>query len=145
MNQNEIERMLKSNILSRENIDSQNSNYIMSPQIDHCFKLIMHNDKARLGFLSAVLNIPPESIKSTVILNPNQDKFYNDDKLSILDVKVELNNNTFIDIEMQVTPFKYWRERSLYYNARMYIDQMQLSSSSDKNYSRYKNAYILEY
>ena len=43
-----------------------------------------------------------------------------DDKTFILDINVLLNNNTIINLEMQVLDLKDWPERSLSYLARSY-------------------------
>lgn len=45
-------------------------NFIMCPKIDFVFK----NPKALKGFLSAVLTILPDSIKSTALKNTNLKK-----------------------------------------------------------------------
>ncbi len=37
----------------------------MKPKIDYAFKEIMMNEKARIGFLSAILNLNPLDIKQT--------------------------------------------------------------------------------
>lgn len=42
-----------------------NDQFIMSPKVDFAFKEIMMNPKVRKGFLSAVLNIPVDSIKTS--------------------------------------------------------------------------------
>ena len=52
-------------------------------------------------------------------------KKYEGDKLGILDVRVLLNNSTQIDIEIQVSPFPLWPERSLFYLAKMFTDQIE--------------------
>ena len=36
---------------------------LMKPKIDYAFKEIMMNEKARIGFLSAILNLNPLDIK----------------------------------------------------------------------------------
>ncbi len=38
-------------------------NFLMKPKIDFAFKEIMENEKARIGFLSAILQLPPENMK----------------------------------------------------------------------------------
>ncbi len=43
-------------------------NFLMKPKIDFAFKEIMMNEKARVGFLSAVLKLDPKNIKETTIL-----------------------------------------------------------------------------
>ena len=44
-------------------------NTLMKPKVDYAFKEIMMNEKARVGFLSAILNLNPLDIKQTQILN----------------------------------------------------------------------------
>lgn len=43
--------------------------FLMKPKVDFAFKEIMMDEKARIGFLSAVLKIDPTQIKETKILN----------------------------------------------------------------------------
>lgn len=59
--------------------------FLMKPKIDFAFKEIMMDEKARTGFLSAVLGLKPEDIKETQILNSSLRKIHEDDKLGILD------------------------------------------------------------
>lgn len=73
--------------------------FLMKPKIDFAFKEIMADEKARTGFLSAVLKINPEDIKETQILNTNLRKEHEDDKQGILDVRLLLNNDSEIDID----------------------------------------------
>ena len=97
----------------------------MKPKIDFAFKEIMEDAKARTGFLSAVLGLDPEDIKETRILNPYLRKHHEDDKLGILDVRVLMNNDTEIDTEIQLAELKVWTDRSLFYLAKMYSDQIE--------------------
>lgn len=98
--------------------------FLMKPKIDFAFKEIMTDEKARTGFLAAVLKIKPEDIKETQILNTNLRKEHEDDKQGILDVRLLLNNASEIDIEIQLSQIKVWAERSLFYLAKMYTDQI---------------------
>lgn len=43
----------------------------------------------------------------------------------ILDVRIKLNGNVQIDMEMQVIVFAYWAERSLYYLSKMFTEQLK--------------------
>lgn len=61
------------------------SDFLMKPKVDFAFKEIMMDEKARTGFLSAVLGLKPEDIKETQILNSSLRKIHEDDKLGILD------------------------------------------------------------
>ena len=107
------------------------SDFLMKPKIDFAFKEIMANEKARIGFLSAVLQIEPISIKETHILNTYLRKVHEDDKQGILDVRVSLNNNTEIDIEIQLAELKIWADRSLFYLSKMYTDQIEQGQDYD--------------
>ncbi len=75
-------------------------NFLMKPKIDFAFKEIMENEKARIGFLSAILQLPPENMKESHILNSHLRKMHDDDKLGILDVRILLKDNTQIDTEI---------------------------------------------
>jgi len=99
--------------------------FLMKPKVDYAFKEIMMDDKARLGFLSAVLHIPPEEIKETKILNTHLRKVHEDDKEGILDVRASLNNDTEVDTEIQLMQLKVWPERSTFYVSKMYVEQIK--------------------
>lgn len=99
--------------------------FIMKPKVDFCFKELMEDAEVRRGFTAAVLHIPPEEIAETVLLPTSLRKKYEEDKLGILDVRVLLNNSTQIDIEIQVSPFPLWPERSLFYLSKMFTDQLE--------------------
>ncbi len=103
--------------------------FLMKPKIDFAFKEIMMDEKARIGFLSAVLKIKPEEIKETQILNTNLRKEHEDDKQGILDVRLLMNNDAEIDIEIQLSELKVWADRSLFYLAKMFTDQIKPGES----------------
>lgn len=94
-------------------------NFLMKPKVDFAFKEIMAEEKARIGFLSAVLKIKPENVKNTQILNTNLRKEQEDDKQGILDVRLLMNDNIEIDIEIQLSALKVWADRSLFYLSKM--------------------------
>lgn len=81
--------------------------FIMSPKVDFAFKELMTNDLVRKGFLSAVLNIKDTNIKSTVMLNTNLKKVHEDEKQGILDVRLTMNDNTEINIEIQLATLSF--------------------------------------
>lgn len=51
------------------------------------------------------------------------------DILSILDVRVLLEDGTQVDMEMQVAYFAYWEKRILFYLAKMYTGQLKKGES----------------
>ncbi len=106
--------------------------FLMKPKVDFAFKEIMANEKARIGFLSAVLQVAPKDIKETRILNTFLRKVHADDKQGILDVRVELNDTVEIDIEIQLSELKVWPDRSLFYVSKMYTDQIEEGQSYKK-------------
>lgn len=118
--------------------------FLMKPKIDFAFKEIMADEKARTGFLAAVLKIKPEYIKETQILNTNLRKEHEDDKQGILDVRLLLNNASEIDIEIQLSQIKVWAERSLFYLAKMYTDQIA-PGQSYKVFKKCINISILDF
>ena len=96
----------------------------MKPKVDFAFKEIMEDVNARTGFLAAILKLDPSEITETRILNTNLRKLYQDDKLGILDVRVLLNNDSEIDVEIHLTELKVWADRSLFYLAKMFTAQI---------------------
>lgn len=111
--------------------------FIMSPKIDFAFKELMQDEKVRNGFLSAILNLNQEMIKETVILDASLRKRTEEEKLGILDVRILLKDNitdsgTEIDIEIQLSYFKEWRKRSLFYWSKMYSDSLKEGEDYDK-------------
>ena len=82
--------------------ETYSDDFIMSPKVDLVFKELMANAKVRKGFLSAVLNIRDTDIKETILVNTNLRVRHEEEKLSILDVRVLMNDNTEIDIEIQL-------------------------------------------
>ena len=98
--------------------------FLMKPRVDYAFKEIMMDEKVRIGFLSAMLKLNPKEIKETQMLNTNLRKQSEKEKLGILDVRILMNNNTEIDIEIQLAAMNIWAERALFYLAKMYTEQI---------------------
>ncbi len=96
--------------------------FIMKPKVDFAFKQIMMNENARIGFLSAMLGIDPKDIKETNILNTFLRKEHETDKLGILDIRILLNSEMEIDVEIQLAELAVWPERSLFYISKMFTE-----------------------
>ena len=108
------------------------NNFIMLPTVDFCFKELMQNPKVRKGFISALLNLPPEEVEDTVLLPTLLSRDSADDKLGIMDVRVLLKNGTQMNMEMQVKYFEYWDERALFYLSKMFDSQIHKGESYEK-------------
>ena len=111
---------------------SSNNQFIMSPTNDFCFKELMQNPKIRKGFIAGILKKTPEEITETILLPAETRRDYADEKLSILDVKVLLADDTRMDLEMQVAYFGSWDKRVLFYLSKLYTEQIQKGDDYEK-------------
>lgn len=98
--------------------------FIMKPKVDFCFKELLSDEYVRRGFLSAILGAAPDMILWTKLLPTYLRKQHKDDKFGILDVRVMLQDESQVDVEIQVIAYDYWAERSLFYLSKMYVDQI---------------------
>ena len=62
----------------------------MKPKVDFAFKELMQDPAVRIGFLSAVLDVDPQDIRQTTILNAELRRRFQEDKLGILDVRLSV-------------------------------------------------------
>lgn len=101
---------------------------------DYMFRAALQlSQKALIGLISSLLHLPPSAIKSVTITNPITLGATIEDKDFVLDTNVLLNNNTLINLEMQVNNLYNWPERSLSYLCRNF-DQL----NKGQNYSELK-------
>lgn len=88
---------------------------------DYLFRTVMQKNQTVLkGFVSALLHISEEEIRSLEIMNPIVLGEDLDSKEFILDLKILLNSNQAINIEVQVLNYDDWPERSLTYLCRAF-------------------------
>ena len=92
---------------------------------NYAFQKIFKNTKIVKGFLMALLDLKEYEIKKIEITDPFTLGKNNEEKEGILDIKLILNQNRKINIEMQNTYQDDWTERSLFYNCRMFTDGFQ--------------------
>ena len=91
---------------------------------DYMFRAILQKDKQVLkALIVALLHLEKESIHDVVITNPIELGAAISDKDFILDIRVNLNNEQLIDLEMQMSNEYNWPERSISYAARSF-DQL---------------------
>ena len=112
--------------------DTNSDNFIMLPTVDFCFKELMQNPKVRKGFIAAILGKAPETIRQTTLIPTELRKESEEDKLGILDVLVELENRTKMNMEMQVSYFECWTNRVLFYLGKIYTGQIKEGDDYDK-------------
>ena len=88
---------------------------------DYLFRaLLQQNNKVLKGLISSLLHLPLEEIASVEITNPIELGTAIDAKTFLLDIKILLNNDTIINLEMQVINEHNWPERSLSYLCRSF-------------------------
>ncbi len=99
---------------------------------DYVFKRIFGkggNEKILKSLLEAILKIDIQKIE---IKNPEIPKETIEEKLSILDIKAEINNNTMIDIELQVGNTTAIERRLVVYNAKLIAGEIKVSEEYKK-------------
>ena len=98
---------------------------IILPKEDEAIKNLMDNEVVRKHFISVVTGIPVEEIRSVRLMNTFLRRRYRKQKLGIVDVLVELNDDTSINIEMQLVRYAGWDRRCLFYLAKMYVEDLR--------------------
>jgi len=90
-----------------------------TPTNNYMFQGLFQEDtEALTNLICAILHWPHSKIKSLEITNPIILGQYIVGKTFILDIKVLLNDDTIINLEMQLNNYKNWPERSLSYLCR---------------------------
>lgn len=105
---------------------------IVSPKSDFCLKELLSNTVVLRHFISDVLGIPAEQIRSLRLAGTFLWKRYKNQKLGILDVMAEMNDDTKIDIELQVKMSRFWDKRQLFYLAKMYTSELRFGEDYDR-------------
>lgn len=94
---------------------------------DFCMKEIMENEIVRKHFISDVLDLPLEQIKTVRLMNTFLWRRFQKQKQGILDIQLELNDNTKVNIEMQMEQKAHWKNRTVFYLAKMFTADLRRS------------------
>ena len=87
---------------------------------DYMFRVVLQKNKFVLkGLVGALLHLNPEFLE-VEITNPIELGRSIENKDFILDVNVLINNQTMLNLEMQVINYGNWKERSLSYLCRSF-------------------------
>lgn len=87
---------------------------------DYLFReLLQKNNHVLKALIAALLHMNKDSIKSVIITNPIMLSESFDEKDFVLDIAVDLNSNSKINLEMQVINQGNWVERSISYLGRL--------------------------
>ena len=93
----------------------------ISPKLDLVFKKIFgdkKNSDILSDFLSAVLGVT--NIESIEILDNEMISDVFVEKFSRLDLRINLNGNTSINVEIQVKNYENYKDRTLFYWSKLY-------------------------
>ena len=104
------------------------SEVLLSPLVDFLFKRLFGDEKNTdllVHFLNAVFDESGGPVITSVeILNPYLDKDALSDKMSILDIKARTQDHALVNVEIQIRNERNIRERTLYYWAKLYEEQL---------------------
>nr|WP_314780582.1 Rpn family recombination-promoting nuclease/putative transposase [uncultured Treponema sp.] len=95
---------------------------------DYAFKRVFgveENKDVLQDLLECILDIPPETIAGLELLDKEFHKDSISDKTGVLDVKLCLKNNTIIDIEIQNRWNSEFVQRTIFYWAKMYTENLK--------------------
>jgi predicted transposase/invertase (TIGR01784 family) len=104
---------------------------LLSARSDYIFKLIFADERninCLKDFLQAVLRLGDDEFKDIHITDPFLQKESAEDKLGILDVKLETTSGHIIDIEVQLWSLPDMRGRVTYYLSKMVTEQLGAGS-----------------
>ena len=97
---------------------------------DYAFKRVFGSEENKdvlQDLLECILDIPPENIADLELLDKEFHKDSISDKTGVLDVKLRLKNNTIIDIEIQNRWNSEFVQRTIFYWAKMYTENLKTS------------------
>ncbi len=82
--------------------------------------ILQQNKKVLTGLICSLLHLKPENVRDIEVTNPIDLAGDVSGKEFILDINVKLNDDTIINLEMQVANEHNWPERSLMYLCRAF-------------------------
>jgi len=119
---------MEANYSIMRSITTYSGEFLMSPRNDFAFRLLFgdpNNSDILLDLLNAIL---PDHFQSVVCTDPHL-LISDTKKECILDIKALSDSGVYVDIEMQVLDLKSMEKRSLFYWAKMYLDQLNRGHS----------------
>ena len=110
-----------------------NFSELMDLRVDFAFKLLFTKGEPKLlvSLLNAIFANKkiPRIIESLTILNPYLDREYNNDKLSVLDIKARLDNDTNVLIEMHMHGLGELKAKTIRSWARVFGTELRAGES----------------
>ena len=100
----------------------------ISPKSDVCMKELFRNETVLRYFISAVLAITPENIRTIRLKNTFLWRRERKQKQGILDILAEMNDCTKINIEVQIKHYAHWDRRQIFYLSKLYTEELKAGS-----------------
>jgi predicted transposase/invertase (TIGR01784 family) len=128
--------------VTKQSTESTNAPKILSLGQDWLFKHVFgnrDNQDILRDFLLSILRIPREEFKQLTYTNTDLLRISEDDKLGILDVRVETVSGHDIDIEIQIADMEGMAERTVFYASKMLTSHMH----SGDLYSKMKKTFVI--
>ena len=99
----------------------------INPRVDIAFKKIFGVEENKDLLMSLINSIVRERdrVVEITLMNPYNPKNFQNDKLSILDIKAKNKDGVRFNIEMQITDEDDYDKRALYYWAKLYTEQLE--------------------
>ena len=124
---------------THENTNSTNNSKskLLDPKLDAIFQILFSkaNPEIVKSFLSTILDVPITNLENKTVdldLNKILQRTYPEDKIGVIDVRISINDEMEIDLEMQMAHKDMLIERILWYWAKLYSEQLQVSDKYKK-------------
>ena len=105
---------------------------LISLKADYAFRELFSYENVRKQILSDVLGIPLEEIREVRVTTPFLWKRLARQKQGILDMALELNGNSKVNVEMQVRRQSAWTKRELFYLAKMFTEGLKAGQDYER-------------
>lgn len=102
-----------------------NENFTVCLTNNYAFRKTFKNKFVLKGFLMALLDLTEDEIVDLEVNDPYEEGDTPQEKQGILDIKVHMNHNQKLNIEMQNRTQDYWSERTIFYNCKMYTENFK--------------------
>ena len=121
-----------------ENIQNEKKQ-LLKPKNDVVFQCLFNqeNEKITKAFVEALIGRKINEI----IINETKELYREkpDDKLGVLDLELEINNNEKVDVEVQLIERENFEERLLYYFSKLYGSTIKIG----EDYTKVKKVLII--
>ena len=117
---------------------------IVKAKLDIIFKKLFTdegNQHILQAFLSDILEIPYESINNIIVLNSEIMPENIIEKYSRMDIKMTVDGNRLINVEMQIKDEGDYKDRSMYYLSKLYRISLKAVMATENSISVFQSMY----